>query len=66
MPSTFLDMASNFLNCKVGTIPFINLGLPVGANPRNLSTWEPLLEQLTRRLNAKGKKYVSLRGGLCF
>ncbi|KAK2372487.1 hypothetical protein QL285_073613 [Trifolium repens] len=34
----FLDMASNFLNCRVGTIPFKYLGLPVGANPRKMST----------------------------
>jgi hypothetical protein len=30
----FLGMASSFLNCKVGSLPFMYLGLPVGANAR--------------------------------
>ena len=28
----FMDMACNFLNCSEGRIPFIYLGLSVGAN----------------------------------
>ncbi|GAU40168.1 hypothetical protein TSUD_292720 [Trifolium subterraneum] len=40
----FLDMATEFLNCQRGLLPFKYLGLPVGANPRNLSTWEPMLK----------------------
>jgi hypothetical protein len=34
----FMEMASNFLNCIRGGIPFKYLGLPVGASPRKLST----------------------------
>jgi hypothetical protein len=30
----FLHMATEFLNCRRGSIPFKYLGLPVGANPR--------------------------------
>jgi hypothetical protein len=58
----FMTLASTFLNCKTSTIPFKYLGLPVGANPRRLSTWEPLLEALRKRLSAWGNKYVSLGG----
>lgn len=58
----FLNMASNFLNCDKGEIPFVYLSLPVGANLRKLSTWEPLLCQLRKRLCSWGNKYVSLRG----
>jgi hypothetical protein len=39
----FLTLASVFLNCRVISIPFKYLGLPIGANPRRASTWEPLL-----------------------
>jgi hypothetical protein len=46
----FMIVASSFLNCKVSLIPFVCLGLPVGANPRRLSTWEPLLVSLRKRL----------------
>jgi hypothetical protein len=37
----FLNLASGFLNCRIGQVPFIYLGLPVGANPRLASTWRP-------------------------
>ncbi|MCI31617.1 RNA-directed DNA polymerase (Reverse transcriptase), partial [Trifolium medium] len=37
--------AARVLNCKVGVIPFIYLGLPIGANPKRLSTWEPVLNK---------------------
>ena len=28
-----------FLNCKVGQLSFVYLGLPIGRNPRRLSLW---------------------------
>ncbi|MCI18658.1 LINE-1 reverse transcriptase like [Trifolium medium] len=40
----FMNMASTFLNCRVGGIPFKYLGLPVGANPKLMSTWKPMLD----------------------
>jgi hypothetical protein len=58
----FMMVASTFLNCKISTIPFVYLGLPVGANPRRLATWEPLIQSLRRRLGAWCNKYVSLGG----
>jgi hypothetical protein len=58
----FIRVASGFLNCRVGSIPFKYLGLPVGANPRRASTWEPLLDSLRKRLGAWGNRYVSLGG----
>jgi hypothetical protein len=48
----FLSMATNFLNCRRGSIPFKYLGLPVGANPRNISTWEPMLNVIKGRLGS--------------
>jgi hypothetical protein len=58
----FLSLASTFLNCKVSSIPFTYLGLPVGASPRRVSTWEPLLESLRKRLGVWSNKYVSFGG----
>jgi hypothetical protein len=58
----FLRLASTFLNCRMGGVPFKYLGLPVGANPRSATTWEPLLNSLRKRLRAWGNKYVSLGG----
>jgi hypothetical protein len=48
----FMDMASRFLNCRIGRIPFIYLGLPVGANPRKFSTWLPMIDVLKKRLDS--------------
>jgi hypothetical protein len=58
----FLTLASVFLNCRVSSIPFKYLGLPIGVNPRRASTWEPLLVSLRKRLGAWGNKYISLGG----
>lgn len=60
--SSFMDMACNFLNCSEGSLPFKYLGLPVGANSRSMSTWEPLVENLSGRLNTWGHKYISFGG----
>jgi hypothetical protein len=58
----FLVMATNFLNCRTGGIPFKYLGLPVCANPRKFSTWEPMLNVIRGRLGSWGNKYISLGG----
>lgn len=57
-----MEGACRFLNCREGSIPFIYLGLPVGANPKKVSTWEPMLEKLRSRLDSLGSRYVSLGG----
>ncbi|MCI15852.1 RNA-directed DNA polymerase (Reverse transcriptase), partial [Trifolium medium] len=60
----FMEMACTFLNCKKGGLPFKYIGLPVGANPRRLSTWAPLLDSLRKKLNSWGHKHISLGGRL--
>ncbi|MCH95123.1 LINE-1 reverse transcriptase like, partial [Trifolium medium] len=62
VPSQFMESACHFLNCKRGSIPFSYLGLPVGANPRRSSTWDPLIDKLRKRLLYWRNKYVSLGG----
>ncbi|MCH79506.1 LINE-1 reverse transcriptase like [Trifolium medium] len=62
VPSTFMENACSFLNCKRGAIPFSYLGLPVGANPRCSSTWEPVVDRLRKRLRSWCNRYVSLGG----
>jgi hypothetical protein len=61
---TFMTWACNFLNCIQGSIPFKYLGLPVGANPRRISTWEPMVEKIRRKLNSWGNKHISFGGRL--
>jgi len=62
VPIGFMEAACRFLHCREGIVPFKYLGLPVGANPKKNSTWEPMLDQLRNRLNSWGNKYVSLGG----
>ncbi|MCI14830.1 LINE-1 reverse transcriptase like, partial [Trifolium medium] len=54
VPPVFMENACNFLNCKQGAIPFNYLGLPVGANPRRASKWDPLVDKLRSRLQSWG------------
>ncbi|GAU27881.1 hypothetical protein TSUD_159750 [Trifolium subterraneum] len=58
----FINVAASFFKCKVGKLPFIYLGLPVGANPRRAATWNPVIEVLQKRLASWKNKYVSLGG----
>jgi hypothetical protein len=62
VPIEFMQAASTFLNCRVGSVPFKYLGLPVGANPRRVSTWEPLIHSLRNRLGRWSNKFISLGG----
>lgn len=62
---SFMLSAAVFLNCKKASLPFKYLGLLVGANPRRLSTWQPLLDVLLKRLTSWKNRYLSLGGGLC-
>jgi len=62
VPRDFMEMTCNFLNCTKGNLPFNYLGLPIGANPRRVSTWEPLWEHVVKRLNLWGNKFNSFGG----
>jgi hypothetical protein len=54
---SFLEAASNFLLCKSEAIPFEFLGLPVGANPRRLNTWKPIVESMMKRLSSWNNRH---------
>jgi hypothetical protein len=60
--SSFLEGSASFLHCKLGSLPFTYLGLPVGANPRLASTWDPVIKTIEKRLNSWRNRYVSLGG----
>jgi len=40
---SWLTEVASILNCKVGHVPFLYLGLSIGGNPRRLSFWDPML-----------------------
>jgi len=37
--------AASCLNCSLLAIPFVYLGIPIGANPRRCHMWNPILEK---------------------
>ncbi|GKV19324.1 hypothetical protein SLEP1_g29604 [Rubroshorea leprosula] len=47
-----LSEMADSINCVVGDIPFKYLGVPVGANPRKISTWASVIECLRRKLSS--------------
>ncbi|XP_071712325.1 uncharacterized protein [Rutidosis leptorrhynchoides] len=44
------EMASLF-GCKVGSFPFIYLGLPIGAKMSKISSWKPVIDKFEKRLS---------------
>lgn len=64
VPGSWLLEASLVFNCKVGTIPFLYLGLPIGGNASQLVFWKPLLNRINTRLLGWKSKHLSLVGRL--
>jgi len=62
--SSWLTEAASVLNCNVGSIPFVYLGMPIGGNVRHLSFWEPLINLIKARLSGWKSKHLSLGGRL--
>ena len=62
--SSWLSEAAMVLNCKVGSIPFVYLGMPIGGNSRRLSFWEPLLNRIKSILSGWSSKHLSFGGRL--
>ena len=62
--TSWLTQAARVLNCKVGIIPFVYLGLPIGGNARSLSFWDPLITRIKTRLSGWKSKHLSLDGRL--
>ena len=47
----FLQVASDFFACKIGTIQFFFLGLAVGSNHRRMSFLNPIVWKVRRRIS---------------
>ena len=59
---SWLAEAALILNCKVGYIPFMYPGLPIGGNARRLNVWDPLIKRINTRLPGWSSRYLSLGG----
>ncbi|MCH85039.1 cysteine-rich receptor-like protein kinase, partial [Trifolium medium] len=62
IPDSWLGEAASALCCKVGNVPFLYLGLPIGGDPRRLGFWEPVLARLKNRLSGWKSRFLSFGG----
>lgn len=60
------DMSSlaSILSCRVGALPMLYLGMPLGAPYKTLSVWNSILEKIERRLASWQSLYLSKGGRL--
>jgi len=61
---TWLTKEASVLNCKVGKIPFLYLGLLIGGDPRKLAFWEPVMDNIKTRLSWWQSLFLSFGGSL--
>nr|ABD32615.1 RNA-directed DNA polymerase, putative [Medicago truncatula] len=62
--SSWLHEAASVLSCKVGNVPFLYLGMPIGGNPRRLRFWEPIVNRIKSRLSGWNSRFLSFGGRL--
>lgn len=62
MDESSLYRYATLLNCKVTIIPFTYLCIPIAANPRRKSMWEPMLDKLRSKLPCWKQKSLSFGG----
>lgn len=60
--SNWLHVAVDGLKFKVGKIHLKYLGLPIGVNPRLLSTWKHVVDTIRKRLSSWANKNLSIGG----
>lgn len=58
----WLQQTTEFLNCRVGVLPFIYLGLPIGANANRKVTWQLVIDKIRNRLVSWSSSHLSLGG----
>ena len=47
----------DILNCRLRSIPFTYLGLPIGSNPRKFSMCELIVRKFERKLSTRKHQY---------
>lgn len=58
----WLRASAQFLICKVGGLLLRYLGFPIGASPKWLATWNPVVQKVCNRLSEWESKTLSFGG----
>nr|KYP72703.1 Transposon TX1 uncharacterized [Cajanus cajan] len=53
------------IHCKLSPIPFQYLGIPIGANPRRCTTWQPVIRKCSKKLSTWRASSLSIAGKVC-
>jgi hypothetical protein len=61
---SWLTEVASIMNCKVGKILFLYLGLSIGGDPRKLVFWEPAVANIKSRLLGWQSRFLSFGGRL--
>jgi len=56
------NMVANHLACQLVQLPCTYLGVPLGANMRKMSSWQPVIDRVQSRLNSWKGTYISRAG----
>ena len=59
-----VSVLADILCCKVGALPMTYLGMPLGSSFKASSVWNPILENIERKLAGWQKLYLSKGGRL--
>ncbi|XP_024626512.1 uncharacterized protein [Medicago truncatula] len=61
---SWLGAAATVLNCRMGRVPFMYLGLPVGRDASRLSFWDHVVARIAKRLSMWKSRFLSFGGRL--
>ncbi|KAK2360432.1 hypothetical protein QL285_085698 [Trifolium repens] len=61
---SWLHEAASALRCRVGKVPLLYLGMPIGGVSRRLGFWEPVLTRIRNRLSGWNSRFLSFGGRL--
>ncbi|KAJ0788215.1 putative RNA-directed DNA polymerase [Helianthus annuus] len=62
VPASDVEVLAAAVGCKVDKIPFVYLGIPVGANMNRVASWRPVFEVVEKRLSLWKAKVLSIGG----
>lgn len=58
----FLSLMAAACKCKIGFFPFNYLGIPLGADPKNISYWNGIVDRVERKLSGWNSRSLSWAG----
>ena len=59
-----IQTLANILQCRVGSLPMIYFGMPLGTLYKTTSIWNPILERMEKKLLGWKRLYLSKDGRL--